>query len=91
MTISSFIAAILPTLTMMTLVNKQVPDNEFFRRQVLTSLLTILQIEEEVAKRVARLDMSTQHICELLKSSYARTFRRSKKWGELFTMQSLAA
>ncbi|EFX75202.1 hypothetical protein DAPPUDRAFT_250757 [Daphnia pulex] len=35
--------------TMMTLGNKQVPDNEFFRRQ----------IEEEVAKRVARLDMST--------------------------------
>jgi hypothetical protein len=74
---------------MMTLVNKRVPDDEFFHRQVFNSFLTILQIKELSYQKIGK-TFYEHATYELLKSFYARIFRRRKEWGELFTMQSLA-
>ncbi|EFX76805.1 hypothetical protein DAPPUDRAFT_106708 [Daphnia pulex] len=65
--------------TMMTLVNKRVPDDEFFRRQI-----------KELSYQKIGKTCYEHATYELLKSFYARIFRRRKEWGELFTMQSLA-
>jgi hypothetical protein len=53
-------------------------------------LLTVLQIKEEMAKRVARLVMSTQHL-SFSRVTMQEHLEEGEKWGELLTMQSLAA